>query len=400
MKKVFIQTVYKCCENASFLSTKLEEFFNNNNYQIVSDINKADLLIINGCSFVKECRDETEKYVKKYLDFAENKDSQVILTGCSVNAEKDKYKNIPNLYLISYNHLQLFNKLISKRKTKGFEFSFCQISSNHSRIMVPGAYYVKIADGCANNCSYCIIKKGKGELKSRYINDITNDLKNILKKNHSLGPYKIILLADDCGSYGFDINIDIVDLLKKLIDLPGEFKLYLHYFFPGALIKFFDQLKEIFHSEKIAFINIPIQSADQEILRKMNRNYSIDKVIKHIKFIKKNYPNIILHTHFIVNFSGETEAAFLKSLEAADYFNRSIFFNYSPFKCNHSLYNYHRNKNRAFNRKINLIKKKQRDNPFKYHFYDFDKDLKKMKTVFVDKDISLILKDKNRYEKE
>lgn len=270
MKKVFIQTIYKCCENSSFLSTTLEEFFNNN-YQIVSDINEADLLIINGCSFVKECRDDTEKYVKKYLDFAKNRDSQVVLTGCSVNAEKDKYKDITGLYLIDYNHLSLFNKLISKRKTKSFELNFCQISANHSRIIVPDAYYIKIADGCVNNCSYCIIKKSKGKLKSRYINDITNDLKVILKLNHSLDPHKIILLADDCGSYGFDIDTNIVNLLKKLIDIPGEFKLYLHYFFPGLLIQFFDQLKEIFNSGKIAFINIPIQSADQKILRKMKR---------------------------------------------------------------------------------------------------------------------------------
>ena len=189
------------------------------------------------------------------------------------------------------------------------------------RLTAKHSAYLKIADGCDNLCSYCLIPALKGRFRSKPIDMIVNEAKNLVKT----GAKEISLIAQDTTNYGIDLygKPVLTQLLKKLIKIPGLKWLRLMYVYPERLNK---ELLNLMKNEKIIckYLDIPLQHISDNILKAMNRKSTEKSIRAKMAEIKKIIPDISLRTNFITGFHGETEKDFQKLLN----FIKEIEFNY------------------------------------------------------------------------
>ena len=172
---------------------------------------------------------------------------------------------------------------------------------------------------------YCNIKHAKGEVQSRTVNEIVEDIRARVTDD----THEFILMADDCGSYGRDIRTNIVSLVRRIFESDSRIKLRLHYVFPRVLIDYEQAFHELFSTGRITYVNFPIQSGSQRILNLMNRPYDIVQVLHSVSCIRRMSPQTWLYTHIIVNFPTETGKDLKASLHAAEVFDEALFMNYS-----------------------------------------------------------------------
>jgi len=188
-----------------------------------------------------------------------------------------------------------------------------------------GDFFIMIAQGCSNRCSYCNIKRSKGEVRSETAETIFPQILNGL----SMGVPEFALLADDCASYGYDLGIDLVQLIEQLFAAGPDFKLKLGYVFPQFLLEHFDGLMAVFRTGRIKYVNIPVQSGSQRILELMNRRYPIGVVMEAVGQLRDIAPQTTFCTHMMINFPTEDHDDFLMSLAVADGFDEVLFLHYS-----------------------------------------------------------------------
>jgi tRNA A37 methylthiotransferase MiaB len=186
-------------------------------------------------------------------------------------------------------------------------------------------YFVMIAQGCSNQCSYCNIKRCKGAVRSEPVATILPQI----RKGLSLGVQEFALLADDCASYGHDLGTDLVQLIEQLFTAGPGFRLKLGYVYPQFILKHFSGLKRIFATERVRYVNIPVQSGSQRILDLMNRRYPIDGVMEAVQRLHDVALRTTFCTHIMINFPTESHDDFLRSLAVADGFDEVLFLHYS-----------------------------------------------------------------------
>ena len=184
-------------------------------------------------------------------------------------------------------------------------------------------FYLRIAEGCLGNCSYCAIKIACGKLRSKKMGTILEEF----KKGLHAGFKTFVLLAEDTGCYGLDIGTDIVALLKKMFDVDGHYRFIIKDFNPRWLVRYrhtlIPLLKE--NKDKLVDMRIPIQSGSDRILQMMRRPYKIEDVKNCLHDLNSQIPELPIYTHFMVGFPGETRKDFnqtkqmLKEFEYGDY---------------------------------------------------------------------------------
>jgi len=299
----------------------------------LSAIKDADVVLLNTCGFLKKSRDEVFEHLNKL------KNKKVIILGCLASKftknDLKKYKQIFAVVSgINYTNIQAILNSIEKGN-KVFAVSkepeIYELEGGKMLLSSSAYAYVKIAEGCNNKCSYCLIPSLKGKYRSRKMEDIILEVKNLIK----IGIKEIILVAQDCGPYGVDLYGEkkLPDLLKKLEAIKGKFWIRMLYIYPETIDE--KLLKVIKSSKKILrYLDIPLQHGDPGILKKMNRPSDINKTLKKTTAIKKTLPGVTLRTSLIVGFPGETEKAFqnLKSFVEKINFDHVGVFEYSREK--------------------------------------------------------------------
>ena len=279
-----------------------------NKFLITDNVEDADVVIIFTCAFIKEAAQES---INTILEYAQNKN--VIVSGCLTNRfdRKTLKKLLPEVteFFDTYNYLQIIPYLksyIFEEKYKNFIYS----SNNKRTLFNKNFAYVKISEGCNNRCSFCTIPAIKGNLFSRTINDIENEIKKLVDN----GIYEIILISQNSGDYGKDLKdgSNLIKLVEKLLNINDLKWLRLLYLYPDNVTN--ELLNLSYHEKFCNYIDIPIQHIDNEILKSMNRKISEKKLREKIYNIKTNFPHIFLRTSLIVGFPGETENQFLKLL--------------------------------------------------------------------------------------
>jgi tRNA A37 methylthiotransferase MiaB len=169
-----------------------------------------------------------------------------------------------------------------------------------------------------------MIKKARGNVKSRKISDIISDIDKLYETNKNL-----FLVADDCSCYGLDIKTNLFELLYEINKKYPNISIDLDTINPYWLEKYPKKYIKLFKDLKIDHVVIPLQSGSNKVLKNMNRNYNIKEVIKIIDKIKKVSPDSFIYTHFIIGYPGENIINFLKSLIYALHFEFPIFLKYS-----------------------------------------------------------------------
>jgi ribosomal protein S12 methylthiotransferase len=279
----------------------------------IANVEDSKLVLLNTCAFLKSSRAE----VFKNLDSL--KDKKVILVGClSGELRQEIFKQYPQLCaVVSGKHYDSIAQII-KDVNKGKKIYAVSkepmqyLDMPGKMLITPRSYaYVKIAEGCDNRCSFCLIPKLKGRYRSRPMLSIVTEIKELL----NLGVKEIILVAQDCGYYGMDLygKKSLVELLRKITAINQDFWLRVLYVYPERID---DELLNLMakNTKICKYLDIPLQHGDAEILKNMKRPYIVEKTIEKINHIRKIIPNITFRTSLIVGFPGETEKSF-KNLE-------------------------------------------------------------------------------------
>ena len=307
MKKIALISLG--CEKNLVDSENILGLLVKNHYQIVSNKEEADILIINTCGFIESSKRES---ITTILDNI-NKKPKVVVTGCLVNRYLDELKKeIPEVDLwIPIKDYYRFNKLLA---TLDEDLTNYEGLNDNYRYVSTGSYsaYLKIGDGCSNCCSYCAIPLIRGPYQSRNYDSIISEAKELAKNGYK----ELIVLQQDTTRYGLDLKNKktIVDLLKELLLIPGLEYIRLLYLYPDEVT---DELIELIASEEklTPYFDIPIQHSEDCILKAMNRRGDQQYLRNLFNKIRKRIPNAILRTTIMVGFPGETEKDFKNLLK-------------------------------------------------------------------------------------
>lgn len=293
-------------------------------YEFVSSYKQADIVIINTCGFIDAAKKESTDTILEYASHWKKKakDKFLIVTGCLVGRYKDKLAELlpevdgwlcpGEIDKIDF----LINSILKTREKKvifSTEYLSYLPNANDRNIKnILFSYfsaYIKIADGCDNRCSYCVIPYIRGHYRSRTIESIVEEVK-VLVRN---GIKEINLIAQDITNYGIDIygKRYLTQLLKRLLKIKDLQWIRLLYVYPEHIMP---ELIELFkHEDKICkYLDIPIQHIDDKILKLMKRQSTEKSIKKIIENLKNNISEIALRTSLIVGFPGETENQFKK----------------------------------------------------------------------------------------
>lgn len=297
---VFFET-YGCSLNYAD-SLLMIGLLKNAGYSIVDNEKCADIIVINTCT-VKQT---TERKIIKRIKSLKNK--KLVITGCLVQVNPDLF-NEHSLIGCEAVHsiVDACESLIKDVKRKRVQkLNLVPLRKNKVIEIIP------ISQGCLGDCNYCQTKFARGRLYSYDEKDIIRHAKKALEH----GAKELWLTSQDTGCYGFDKNTNLAMLLKKLIELPYDFRIRIGMMNPNNLKIIINDLLKVFKSKKIfKFLHIPIQSGSDKVLKSMNRQYSIKEFKLFVKKIRKEFYDINISTDIICGYPSETEKDWQESIE-------------------------------------------------------------------------------------
>lgn len=323
-RPVFILDESKRCEPSAFLFTKAVQFFLVNGYPLAKEIEDGEIILVNTCCVTEDKAAAS----RRALDSARaaGKGKSVVLLGCMATLPLPESER-QGLICVGPKNLGELDRLFPHHTP----VEGVRVNRLPPALYEPGQglgyedYFLLIAQGCANRCSYCNIKRAKGDVRSEPVERVVQELHAGLLR----GVRDFALLADDCASYGRDIGTDLIHLMERLFGLSPVFGLKLGYLYPQFLVTQFERLRKVFGTGRIRYVNIPVQSGSQRILDLMSRRYRIDAVMEALRHVKREAPQTVFCTHVMINFPTETHEEFLESLAVAAPFDEVVFLHYS-----------------------------------------------------------------------
>lgn len=279
---------------------------------IPSTLEEADAVIVNTCAVTEK----TERKVVRRLSQLQGE--RLIVAGCLSVAMPESIGEI---------HCRERLGLLNRSSAAGISTLFSGPFKPHLGELPHGPYYealhsgpsflddlcaiVNVAEGCNGSCSYCIVAKARGRLKSRRMEDVAMEVEKLA----ALGTAEVQISAQDTAAYGSDIGTDLGQLLDKLASISGDFRLRVGMMNPNSALLIKDQLLKAYQSPKIyRFLHIPVQSGSEEILRSMGRRYSAADFLELVSAFRSSHPRITIITDVIVGFPGETDEDFLETM--------------------------------------------------------------------------------------
>jgi len=307
-------------------------YLKNAGYQIITEPELAECIIINTCGFIQSARQEAEETIKEIIKLKQNNPEKIIVTaGCYVEKDKLHLQNIfPEVDI--WTGVNDFYQIVPILEGKSFTPSLETFLYQHDSprlLSTPRAWaYIKISEGCSHACSFCAIPQIKGKYRSREIFSIIQEAESLA----AAGVKEINLISHDTTYYGRDISntSSLVSLLTELNRIPELEWIRLLYAYPEEIS---EPLLEIMQEQKIcSYFDIPFQHADTSILKKMGRGMSEKKALRLLERIRKQLPDAAIRTSLIVGFPGETgqEFAKLKKFVQQAEFDHLGVFTYSP----------------------------------------------------------------------
>ncbi len=300
-------------------------------------VDEVEYVFLNTCGFLSTSREEALANLENLL----KKGKKVFLLGCWLKYFLALQKeNIPeilshsNVAFLDWSEIEYISILSLINSFKDFkssvfkgEYKFPADTPRAYTNLLYGFEYVKISEGCNNSCSFCIIPKIRWKQRSRPVEDIIKEIKDLV----AAGAYEIILISQDTTRYGIDIYKQpyLFELLSNLEQLEGDFVYRILYLYPDILsLRHLEKLKDF--KKFIPYFDIPLQHISSSVLKRMRRFYDIDFIYKFLDFIDKNWEQKFVRTNFIVGFPGETEKDFEQLVEFVKkwYFDNIAVFQY------------------------------------------------------------------------
>jgi len=307
------------CPKNTVESEYLLGMLRDDGFELNTDINNTDVVVIHTCSFIRDARAESEKCINDVLSLKNKRDVKVYVSGCLAQLLKNDLKiKFPGIDgCAGTGALDQIPKLISGEKTLNL-FSAGGLNESPGRVLsspLPYAY-LKISEGCSHRCSFCIIPGLRGRYKSRDIDSLADEASALAES----GIKELILVAQDTTGYGSDIYgaFSLDKLLAKLSKIKGLKWIRLLYAYPSSVTdELIDVMKE--HKNICAYMDMPIQHVSRSVLSAMKRPLDAKETVARIK---ERFPEIVLRTSLITGFPGETNKD-IKELE--DFLRRGYF---------------------------------------------------------------------------
>ena len=291
-------------------------------WEIVSEPEEADAVIINTCGFIESAKQEAIDTILEFCELRKEKDSKIksiVVTGCLAERyQSELFEQIPEIDVVlgigsNDQIIESIEKSLQGEKVQSFgeKTSLCL---EGDRILIGASHfaYVKIAEGCDNKCAYCAIPEIRGKFRSRKMENIVEEVKTLASR----GVKEIDIVAQDTSKYGQDIygKYMLPELLKELCKVDGIEWVRVLYCYPDKIT---DELLEVMASEEkvVEYLDIPIQHCNKKVLSEMNRPGDRETLTALIKRIREKLPNAILRTTLIAGFPGETEEEFTELCE-------------------------------------------------------------------------------------
>jgi ribosomal protein S12 methylthiotransferase len=311
------------CPKALVDSEKIATQLKIENYNIINNLIKADLVIINTCGFINEAIKESLDTIGESL----KQNDKIIVTGCLGAKKSLILKKYPQILAVTGpNSCDEVMRAVHRHLPPP---SLRLLSSDYRVKLTPLHYaYLKISEGCNQKCTYCIIPHLRGKLISYPMNEVLQEASALVKR----GVKELLIISQDTGAYGADLH-DKTSNLLSLVKHLGKLGIWvrLHYLYPYPQI---DQLLPLMKTKKILpYLDVPLQHINQRILKLMRRPANNgEDMLKRIQKWRAICPEITIRSTFIVGFPGETPAEFnelLTFLKAAQ-LDRVGCFKYSP----------------------------------------------------------------------
>jgi ribosomal protein S12 methylthiotransferase len=291
-------------------------------YEITTDEKEADIIIVNTCSFINDAKQES---IDTILDLAERKHDArctlLVVTGCLPQRYQEELgAELPevDIFIGTGEYPRIAEILAEKRTTPGqlryvgdpnfvFDPDLPRLNSSPSYTA-----YLKIAEGCSNRCSYCVIPTLRGDLRSRPFQQVLKEARELVAG----GVKEINLIAQDITAYGKDLTegYTLESLLAELVKIDGLRWLRLLYAYPDGITD--DLIRMIRDEEKICkYIDIPLQHISDPVLKRMGRRGGEIEIRRLIGRLRSAVPDLAIRTSLIVGFPGETDEDFQRLVQ-------------------------------------------------------------------------------------
>lgn len=313
-------------------------------YGVVGEADGADTVIINTCGFVEDSKQES---IQRILEMAqlkeEGKIKRLVVAGCLTQRYKDELVNeLPEADLfVGSGEFQNISKILKSNETGEKKKTYFNLPTylqeeNTPRVNSQPKHraYLKISEGCLKRCAFCAIPLIRGNLQSRNMKNILNEAKLLVAG----GVKELIIISHDFTDFGWDLRKknpeakeSPVELLRELSKLDGVEWVRLLYLYPDGITP--EMIELIKNNKKLVkYFDMPLQHINDEVLKSMNRKMTRKEIEEALNLIRKEIPEAVIRTQFIVGYPGETEEQFQELMDfiAEQKFDRVGCFKYSP----------------------------------------------------------------------
>lgn len=282
--KFYIET-YGCTANQGD-SMRIKAQLIKDGHERVEVQEEADTVVVNTCIVTRR----TELNVTKRIYELEMMGKNLIIAGCLPAARYDLISGKENIETLTPKSLDTL-----------FDYGVCGVIGT-----------VNISNGCVGDCSYCIVKKARGDLLSYTPERIAGSVRMLVDD----GAREVRITSQDCSAYGLDGGMRLPELTSKITSIDGDFQIRIGMMNPFTLCDILDETIDAFSNPKVfKFLHVPVQSGSDKILKLMNRNYRVSDFIEIVRAFRKRFSDITLSTDFIIGFPSETEEDFNESID-------------------------------------------------------------------------------------
>ena len=303
------------CKVNSYESEYMKEQLLKNGYVWEEDYTKAGIVVVNTCSVTNTADNKSKKMIRAVK--RENPTCVLMVCGCTAENKREELDNLGIDILIGNKEKSRVVDLIDNFLNKGEKYvkfyddrrlefeDMCIKDFNLTRA------FVKIQDGCNNYCAYCIIPYVRGTIRSKKMEDVLTEVKELVQKGHK----EVVLTGINTGAYGRELGTyDLTDLIRELSKIDGLERIRVSSIEMTEINdKFIQELKN--NKKLCGHLHVSLQSGSEHVLKMMNRKYDKEEYYNYTLKIREARPDINLTTDVIVGFPGETEEDFRESID-------------------------------------------------------------------------------------
>ncbi len=313
-------------------------------YEVVGEAEDADTVVVNTCGFIEDSKKES---IQRILDMAQLKEQgkikKIVVAGCLTQRYKDDLvEGLPEADLfVGSGEFQNIGKILKNHSQGEKKRTFFNLPTYLQEEATPRVNsqpahraYLKISEGCMKRCAFCAIPLIRGNLQSRKIENIISEAKLLAAG----GVKELIIISHDFTDYGLDlkrkdptVKETPVELLRALAEVDGIKWIRMLYLYPDGITP--EMIELIKTNDKfVKYFDMPLQHVNNDVLKKMNRKMTREEITEVLANIRREIPEAVIRTQFIVGFPGETEENFEELLKfiAEQKFDRVGCFQYSP----------------------------------------------------------------------